>query len=142
MSATDVDFIGPKNAAFVTISGATCIPQVSSLSVVVSGGAAALTLTGTAYSFGKINVIQLHSMSAFTGNAGATLTFSIAGAGVPLPAQPVYYPSINTLDGVTEVGYITIAANGDSIIAAVPAGTGFTTKEATVYSMVVHYASA
>lgn len=143
MSATEVDFIGPKHSAFVCISEVTSIPQVTSLGVEVTGAAATQTLTGSAYSFGKINVIQFHSLSSFTGAGNAVLTFSIAGLGIPLPAEAVYYPCINTMDGTTEVGYITIGTNGSATIAAVPAGTGFTTdKVSTVYSVVVHYASS
>lgn len=144
MSSTQVDFISPKNSPYVTINDTAVIPASTSISVAVTGAAATQTITGSAYAFGKINVIQLHPLTSFTGTTNSpVLSFSIAGLGISLPAQTVYSPCINTLDGTTEIGYASIDSAGTVLIAAVPAGTGFTdAKVASVYATVIVYASA
>jgi hypothetical protein len=140
MSAIDIDVIGPKNSPYVTIQGANIIPNTTNLSFQVSGASANLTITGSAYAFGKITVVQFHKLENFTGTS-PPLTFTIAG--IPLPAQTVYFPCLVTQTGTAQIGYISITSGGAATIAAAAAGTGFTSgQQASVWELTVFYASA
>ena len=140
MSATEVDFIVPKYSPFVTITDAYPIPATTALSIEVTGASVAVTLTGTAYAFGNLTVMQLHALS-FTG-AASHLTASIATSGLSLPAATIRHPCINLLNATTETGYLSIDSAGAVTIYATAAGGVFSANAATLYAQTVTYASS
>ena len=147
---TSVDFISPKHSPFVTISNASVDLDIKGFEAEVTGADVALTVTGAAYSIGKLTTLTLHPLVGFMGTK-SVLSFNISGTDIPLPSTTHYTVALNNSYDPGEqsytdtTGYVLIDQTGTVTIGRANLEDGYKFPDsytATSYATTIKYTSA
>lgn len=137
---TNTDFISPKNSERVTLINTYIVPNVTDFSVQVQGCAAVVTLTGSAYTIGKLVTIRYNPFN-FIGDDNIP-QFSIRNLGIPPPTKDMFGRLIITFDGTPMMCFTWLDTGSRGIFLPIESGIFASGKSGTVHSCVFQYLSA
>jgi hypothetical protein len=145
--AIQADFITPKHSPFVTIAPTVITPTMTTFSVAGTIGTVtgATTVTGSAYTMGNLTTVIINTVPSSVGtNAAASVTFSLAGLGLPAPVQTTYVPFM-IFDGTNNAVLTTYATITTGLVVSLYktiAGGAFTAStNYSTFPNTLHYSS-